>query len=367
MAQLSEEQNKSRKLETELQAAISGKEKSQNELADLQQRYERTLKEKNTQVDSLLHKAADLESITKDLHETKKQLQVQEKNNRSNLLHIDDLKQQIQQHLDQLDQLQQLKKQKEIKEQEIFTLKKQVEDVTNAMNQLGRDHKQMYQENSSLQHKVHTLEQSLSRQQMDSRQTIAELKEELKNKENQLTHWRTEYVRISDQFVNTDAQMENTEWGTNKTKLQSQDIIDSLVFSSIQNQQEPEEANFISVNTTDVLPRFDLSDQTLSPQRQQNSSRRLPPSTSQKSSDKHIRNVVQQFITKSSPIQDRIVQTDRSSSIRSTQPSKEKAYQALPSENFQQPLIADIVRRDIEDFCRQNQMVFVEFPSENST
>lgn len=365
---LSEIQESSDQVKEELKKTVTETKRLQRDLADLQQRHQETLKEKNEQADSLLERAAECSSITSNLNRTKAALAEQTQKNQSLMQRIHELEQEVSQQKTQLDRLKPLEQQKEAQDQDIQSLREKIQNLHKTTEQLNQKLDLDRQEKDSLRQQVFSLEQALSRQQTDARQSITSLKEELIGKEQHLQDLQAQYDKLSEQFLESQAQMQALQQTAQSQPAVGPDPSDLLMHDQEpepEEEREEEEAltpQRISVQADDLVPQFDLTDQILFSQRRQNSSRRLPPSHGRTTPTENIRKVVHQFVAPSPEARDRSTpprETFTKPPLRDTE--TEPADRR--SKDFRQPLIADIVRKDIENFCRQNQWIFIEFPS----
>lgn len=330
---LSEFQQSAVQTKEELNKTAAEIRNLRRELTVLQQRHQETLNEKNHQTDSLLEKTALCNSLQSNLNRTTAELTEQTDKNQSLMQQINELQQQVRQLKTQVDQLQPLEQQRKIQDQDIHSLQEKIRDLQKTIDCLNQELGQSRSENDSLRQQVLSLEQTLSRQQTEARAALGSLREQLNRKEK-------EFESLQQSVVSSDLPPCQPQWDAEEVLVSQQ----------------------ISEHTDEGIPQFDLSDQILAPQRQQSSGRRLPPSHGRTTPTQNVRKVVQQFVTPSQEARDRDMPARQSFT---KPPLRDTEYQpaARRSKDTRQPLIADIVRKDIENFCRQNQWLFIEFPS----
>jgi len=218
---------------------------------------------------------------------------------------------------------------------EISTLQQQLEETLRDKNETIE----------SLQKQVQSLETGISRQQSEAQQIISELRESLAQKEEQAGHLESQISEISSSLAKAEDKNRTIEQELQAEKSSTMPVIPD--------------------DTISQMPQFDLSDQILSTNRRQISQRRLSPSGPRPVVTENIKKVVDQYITH--PAQSDDPKTSVSGRpLEQPQRYTEAHWPDPPSKDFRQSPIADIVRRDIENFCKQHKKIFIEFPSERS-
>lgn len=322
--QLSEFQETSRRLRKELDQTLSETEKVRQELASLRQRHQET---------------------------------------------VDQKKQQSEQYNSQMDRLRTLDSQHEGLRKELESFQKKNEDLIRTIASLNQENEQLRQEKTSLRQQVFSLQEGLSRQQMESQKAVALLREELAGKTDRLEQRQQELDRLTEELRSAQARIQSLEQIPDRQPLMASEPQVYYEMEAQSNPQDQPASPWLSEESGEPsMPRFDLSDRIRSPQRLQNSGRRQPPSAGRTSPADNIRNVVRQFVAP-------VVPAAPSAPVRKPAPSSEHPsaapapshaeFQRPPRRQAQEqpPLIAQIVQRDIESFCKQNQWIFIEFPS----
>ncbi|HOK66848.1 MAG TPA: hypothetical protein PK054_06820 [Anaerohalosphaeraceae bacterium] len=240
--------------------------------------------------------------------------------------------------------------------QEINALLKKLDDLQITIASLNQENESLRQQNSSLHQQIHLLEQTIGKQQTESLNTIAALREELQDKSRQIETWKMEYDRLCEQIESereSDADFSASDTHTGESVFSTKEKeTDSSVESAVFSEEDNEDFS---------IPHFDLSEQILSVQRKESSARRQPPSGGTAVPNESIRKVVHQFISTS--------QTDDSSCPAAAEENSFRS--ALEPVSFSRKaaaadadaVLSEIVRRDIERFCRNHQGVYIEFPS----
>ncbi len=239
---------------------------------------------------------------------------------------------------------------------EINTLQKKLEDLQKTIASLNQENESLRQHNSSLHQQIHLLEKTIGKQQTESLNTVAALREELQEKTRQLEIWKMEYDRLceqdeSEQESDSDFSLSDTQIGEPGIPATEKEISfpsESPVFS----EENKEDSS---------IPHFDLSEQILSAQRKESSARRQPPSGGTTGPKESVRKVVHQFLSSS--------RTD--DSLAAVPAGEKPLHLELEPAVFSQKaaaadadaVLSEIVRRDIERFCRNHQGVYIEFPS----
>lgn len=325
--QINEFQETSRRLRRELDQALSETEKVRRELTSLRQLHQDTIQEKNRQTE---------------------------------------------QYNSQMDRLRTLDSRREALLKELESLQKKNEDLIRTIASLNQENEQLRQEKTSLQQQVFSIQEGFSRQQMDSQKAIAVLREELAGKIDLLEQRQQELDRLTEDLRSAQARIQSLEQIHDRQPLMaSEPQVYYEIETQSNTQDQPASPWFAEEPAEPSMPRFDLSDRIHSPQRLQNSGRRQPPSAGRTSPADSVRNVVRQFVAPAAPV----TPAAPSAPVRKPAPPAERPPAApAPSQaEFQRPprrqtedqppLIAQIVQRDIESFCKQNQWIFIEFPS----
>ena len=348
VSRLSEVQKISERLKAKLDEATEVTEQLHKERGVLQKQHQEILEKKAAQIDSLLQKTAELENLTKELETAKTRITEEAVKNQSLLQQIEELEKQVQRHAGRLNQLEPL-------EAQIDSLKKELEESEKASSRFNLELEQLRQEKISLQEQVHSFEQGISKQQTDSQKAVSALQEEMIRKEQQIEHWRSQHDLLAEQLA--DAQ-EQLQMQTSEDITEEESPIRFHIEQELQTEQEK------TKETEAGIPRFDLSEQILAAQRQQNSIRRQPPSGGRITPTANVKKVVEQFVTPSAEIRDHTPAVSRPvpKSAPAIRPAESHRQGQWSRDEGQSP-IADIVRRDIESFCRQNQWIMIEFPS----
>lgn len=239
------------------------------------------------------------------------------------------------------------------RQEEINTLKKQNEDLQTRVAQLNQETHRLREEKSSLYEQVHLLEQGIARQQTDFQQTTISLREDLQAKTEQVEYWKAAYQRLNES-VSCESEAPELECQSAPSAFAAPNELEPTDKTTQVPLEEKTEEDF-------SIPDFDLSVQILSSQRRQSGARRQGPPDHSPNPNNSVRNVVRQFIS-NGPIlaSHKPVRTEKISSpdFQSNRPFVEEPNSHLVCES----LISEIVRRDIEQFCRNHQSVYVEFP-----
>jgi myosin protein heavy chain len=315
---LSEDMETSGKLREELDQARSETDKLRRELAAIQRWHQETIKEKN---------------------------------------------QQTEQNKAQSQQMQSIETARQALQQEMDSIKKKNDDLIKTIASLNQENEHLRQEKTSLQQQVFSLQEGLSHQQMESQKAVAVLRDELAGKTDLLDQQQAQLDRITEELRSAQDRIQSLEQALSRSSPAASEI---EVYFPTEAQSKPHEEPAVSWIPPEpaepAIPRFDLSDQILSLQRRQSSGRRQPPSAGRTSPTDNVRKVVQQFVTAPSEVRD-IKPPVRQPAAPA--PAPETEYHCPPRRPAEErpPLIAQIVQRDIETFCKQNQWLFIEFPS----
>lgn len=369
MAQIQREYRQAEEKITSLNAEISrlaGLQKSQDRnrqqlekaLAESKQQHQALLEEKKQQADSLRQQADKYASLVADHESIKSHLEEQTEKNKSLTEQVVELEQQIEAQKTQLREADSIRRQQENQDREMNSLREKFEESQRTIAHLNHLLEEARREKTSLQKQIRELEQSLLRQQQEAEQDRATLQEALVGVEKQLEDLQHRYDRLSQTSAAVQAHNAPEQEETlDPAFSQNPDFLPSPLESEPE-EKTAEPASF--PDHKDFVPRFDLSEQILASQRQQSSERRRPPSSGRKIPAGSVHNVVRQFV---SPVAE-----DRRREVSpgpSPQPAaKQFSCEPMTSVEFCHPVIADIVRKDIENYCRNNQWITIDFPSE---
>ncbi len=316
LQRLSQDRQTSAKLQEQLEQALSETEKLRQELAAVQRWHQETIKEKN---------------------------------------------QQIEQNKSQREQLRSLEADRQTLQNELDSLKKKNDALIKTIASLNLENEHLRQEKTSHQQQVFSLQEALSRQQMESQKTVSVLREELAAKADLLQQRQSQLDRLGEELRAAQEQQQKAEKSAGRPSETTP--ASEVYFPTQADLQEELSPTWLPQEpAVPIVPRFDLSDQMLSPLRRQNSIRRQPPSAGRSSPAETIRTVVKQFVAAHPRTQD--VKPPAYQPSAKAPASKIEYPPAPPKQIEEQPmLIAQIVQRDIESYCKQNKWIFIEFPS----
>lgn len=245
-------------------------------------------------------------------------------------------------------------------QEEMNILKKKNEELQQTLALLNQENEHLRQEKSSLQEQVHLLQQGIGRQQTDFQKTTASLREELKDKTEQLEYWKAEYTRLSEQSAFIQTESEPQDFLPDEVPAEPEESHSSDPQKAPKGSLKAAEIPSRKKETDFSIPSFNLSEQILFAQRKVNGTRRQPPSGHTANFDESLRQVVRQFVSTVQPPS----AAKSAVSKELSQPTPQlKPIPAPPAQAAAESLISEIVRRDIEEFCRNHQWVYVEFPS----
>jgi myosin heavy subunit len=241
-------------------------------------------------------------------------------------------------------------------EEEIRSLQKTVEALRNTVALLNQENEQLRQQNSSLEQQVRRLEEEMAGQETEFLKTASALREELRDKNEQIETWKLEYNHLYEQ-ITSEENGDEASWSAEASETPSDD------FSGKEKEPRAAEKGAEDLDAkTDpdfFIPRFDLSAQMLAAQRKESSARRQPPTSGRISPGESVRKVVHQFVgaaqTEPSPAQESPEKSDWPKTEDPSNQSRDAAEMDA--------ILSEIIRRDIEQFCRNHPGVYIEFPS----
>jgi len=245
-------------------------------------------------------------------------------------------------------------------QEEMNILKKKNDELQQTVALLNQENEHLRQEKSSLQQQVHLLQQGIARQQTDFQKTTASLREELNTKTEQIEYWKAEYTRLSERSAFIQTEPEPQDFLPDEIPAQPEESAFSDSKKSAEEQLKPAEIFSRPTKTDFSIPSFNLSEQILFAQRKINGTRRQSPSNNTANFNESLRQVVRQFVSTPQPPSTPKPAVAKEPSQPTPQP---KPIPAPPAQTAPESLISEIVRRDIEEFCRNHQWVYVEFPS----
>ncbi len=242
-------------------------------------------------------------------------------------------------------------------QEEINSLQDKTEALQKTVDAFHQEIEHLRQQNASLERQIQRLEQNLLTQQAVSLKTEAALREGLEKKTKEAENWKTKYERVCEQLA---SEQEDFDAAISEADIQTNSSVFEAEETKADSSPKPQEAALEEDKKDFAIPRFDLSEQILSAQRRESSARRQPPTSSRIDPNKSVRSVVHQFLStppaekadKSAPRPQPLhpVFEPAGSAVRTTRPANGDS------------LIAEIVRRDIEQFCRNHPGVYIEFP-----